>query len=52
MRDYKEIWAEAYDEAKENGCSDTEAAKAADETVSDAMAAMIDHAKELRKYGF
>jgi hypothetical protein len=50
MRNYKEIWCEAYDEAKENGLTDAEAAEAADEVLSDAMAAMADYAKELRKY--
>lgn len=48
---YKEIWSEAYDEARENGLSETECEKVADEAAQNWLEGLYERAKErLRKH--
>lgn len=49
MRDYKDIWIDAYEEAKDRGLTDEQAALVADEKVADFYAYLCDAAKDARK---
>ena len=44
MRELKEVWQEAYDEAIEDGLSEKLAANVADDAVTDHSASLIDNA--------
>jgi hypothetical protein len=48
--DYKDIWSEAYYNAKEEGKSTEEAEKFADERTADHFASLADLAKDEWKY--
>ncbi|KKM58617.1 hypothetical protein LCGC14_1549010 [marine sediment metagenome] len=49
MKDPKEVWQEAYDDAVEDGLGEKVAALAADDAVTDHSASLIDDAMEQLK---
>jgi hypothetical protein len=49
--DYKEVWNDEYERARESGMSEKAAAKHADNMVAQWTADQIDDARERMKYG-